>query len=242
MLAAKRSEGMRAIHLLPRVLRLEVAVHKVRVNPGVLDLCTHVAVGLEEPRGRVSGRVPVLLLVGFLDDPGAHLIVREWEPPQRPELVALDVQADGIDKCWGPRHPEKLGERYGGGAQAAPWRELGFRHAHRCRRWLFALALALPPRPTDIGAPLLLLACLVTGVFSNAIGYGIDQYVLREVSVRRFSVLLAMLPVTAVIVGWVALNQQPSALDLVGIIAVLIGVSVQERDTAQPIDPVVQVA
>ena len=71
--------------------------------------------------------------------------------------------------------------------------------------------------------------CLVTGVFSNAIGYGIDQYVLREVSVRRFSVLLAMLPVTAVIVGWVALSQQPSALDLVGIIAVLIGVSVQER-------------
>ena len=82
---------------------------------------------------------------------------------------------------------------------------------------------------TCVGAPLLLLACLVTGVFSNAIGYGIDQYVLREVSVRRFSVLLAMLPVTAVIVGWVALSQQPSALDLVGIIAVLIGVSVQER-------------
>ena len=91
------------------------------------------------------------------------------------------------------------------------------------------------------GSPLLLLACLATGVFSNAIGYGIDQYVLREVSVRRFSVLLAMLPVTAVVVGWVALSQQPSALDLVGIIAVLVGVSVQERDTAQPVDPLVQV-
>lgn len=91
-------------------------------------------------------------------------------------------------------------------------------------------------------APLLLLACLVTGVFSNAIGYGIDQYVLRQVSVRRFSVLLAMLPVTAVIVGWVALDQQPSVLDLAGIAAVLIGVSLQERDVAQTVEPIAQVA
>lgn len=89
------------------------------------------------------------------------------------------------------------------------------------------------------GAPLLLLACLVTGVFSNAIGYGIDQYVMRQVSVRRFSVLLAMLPVTAVVVGWVALGQQPTLVDFVGIIAVLIGVSLQERDAAQPSEPLV---
>lgn len=91
-------------------------------------------------------------------------------------------------------------------------------------------------------APVLLFACLVTGVFSNAIGYGIDQYVLRQVSVRRFSVLLAMLPVTAVIVGWVALDQQPSVLDLAGIAAVLVGVSLQERDAAQTVEPIAQVA
>ena len=40
----------------------------------------------------------------------------------------------------------------------------------------------------------LLLLCCATGVFSNAIGYGIDQYVLRRIPVRRFSVLLALLP------------------------------------------------
>jgi threonine/homoserine efflux transporter RhtA len=34
-------------------------------------------------------------------------------------------------------------------------------------------------------------------VFSNAIGYGIDQHVLRRIPIRRFSVLLALLPVTA---------------------------------------------
>ena len=46
--------------------------------------------------------------------------------------------------------------------------------------------------------PRLLAGCVLVGVFSNAIGYGIDQHVLRRIPVRRFSVLLALLPVTAV--------------------------------------------
>lgn len=82
------------------------------------------------------------------------------------------------------------------------------------------------------GSPGLLLACLATGVFSNAIGYGIDQHVLRRVSVRRFSVLLALLPVTATAVGWVALDQRPRGLDLIGIALVLAAVAFQERDVA----------
>ena len=79
-------------------------------------------------------------------------------------------------------------------------------------------------------SPRLLVACLVVGVCSNAIGYGIDQHVLRRIPVRRFSVLLALLPVTAVVIGWIVLDQRPSALDLVGIALVLAGVVLQERD------------
>jgi inner membrane transporter RhtA len=79
-------------------------------------------------------------------------------------------------------------------------------------------------------SPVLLLLCCATGVFSNAIGYGIDQYVLRRIPIRRFSVLLATLPVTAVFIGWVALGQQPGTLDLAGIALVLGGVAIQERD------------
>ena len=91
-------------------------------------------------------------------------------------------------------------------------------------------ALALTP----IGAPwsgpvwaspTLLVLCLLTGVFSNAIGYGIDQFVLRRIPIRRFSLLLALLPVTALVVGWIALDQRPSAVDLVGISLVLVGVA-----------------
>jgi inner membrane transporter RhtA len=79
-------------------------------------------------------------------------------------------------------------------------------------------------------SPVLLLLCCATGVFSNAIGYGIDQYVLRRIPLRRFSVLLAALPATAVLIGWIALGQRPETLDLVGIALVLVGVAVQERD------------
>lgn len=84
-------------------------------------------------------------------------------------------------------------------------------------------------------SPVLLLLCAATGVFSNAIGYGIDQFVLRRVPIRRFSVLLATLPVTAVVVGWVALGQRPSALDAAGIALVLAGVALQERDEIVPL-------
>lgn len=79
-------------------------------------------------------------------------------------------------------------------------------------------------------SPVLLLACCATGVFSNAIGYGIDQHVLRRIPIRRFSVLLALLPATALAVAWVALSQTPDALDLAGMAFVLGGVAIQERD------------
>jgi inner membrane transporter RhtA len=80
------------------------------------------------------------------------------------------------------------------------------------------------------GSPTLLVLCMATGVFSNAIGYGIDQFVLRRIPIRRFSLLLALLPVTAVAVGWLVLDQVPSGIELVGIALVLVGVAVQERE------------
>ena len=76
----------------------------------------------------------------------------------------------------------------------------------------------------------LLGSCLLVGVFSNAIPYGIDQYVLRRIPMRRFSLLLALLPVTAVVIAWIGLDQRPSALDVTGIALVLLGVALQERE------------
>lgn len=79
-------------------------------------------------------------------------------------------------------------------------------------------------------SPTLLVLALLTGVFSNAIAYGIDQHVLRRIPIRRFSVLLALLPATAVVVGWVVLGQRPSALDSVGIVLILVAVALQDRE------------
>ena len=80
-------------------------------------------------------------------------------------------------------------------------------------------------------APHLIFACMFVGVLSNAIGYGIDQSILRRIPIRRFSVLLALLPVTATVVAFIALDQRPNALDLFGMALVLAGVVIQERET-----------
>ncbi len=85
-------------------------------------------------------------------------------------------------------------------------------------------------------SPRLLVLCLLVGVFSNAIGYGIDQFTMRRIPIRRFSLLLALLPVTAAFIGWLVLDQRPSGIELFGIALVLVGVIVQEREELAPIE------
>ena len=87
--------------------------------------------------------------------------------------------------------------------------------------------------------PSLLVAAFVVGMLSNAIGYSIDQNVMRRIPVRRFALLLALLPVTAMVVGFLALDQRPSAFDLVGAALVIAGVAIQERDSIETEDTVI---
>ena len=76
----------------------------------------------------------------------------------------------------------------------------------------------------------LLLLCIAVGALSSAIGYGIDQAVMRRIPVRRFAVLLALLPVSAMVLGYIALGQQPTPTDLFGASLVIAGVLLQDRD------------
>ena len=85
--------------------------------------------------------------------------------------------------------------------------------------------------------PSLIGLCLLIGLFSNAVAYGIDQYTLRRIPVRRFSVLLALLPVTATVFGFLFLDQTPSTMDLLGIALVLAGVVIQQRDVLPRAEP-----
>jgi len=89
-------------------------------------------------------------------------------------------------------------------------------------------------------APSLLALCLLVGVFSNAVGYGIDQFTMRRIPIRRFSLLLALLPVTPSLMRALFLDQPPSTIDLVGIALVLAGVAIQERDQIERVETVVR--
>ncbi len=76
----------------------------------------------------------------------------------------------------------------------------------------------------------LLTQCVIVGLLSSAVGYTIDQFVIRRIPIRRFALLLALLPVTAMIVGYIALDQRPTPIDLIGAGLVIAGVVTQERD------------
>jgi len=77
---------------------------------------------------------------------------------------------------------------------------------------------------TAIASPVLLALALTTGLLSNAIPYGIDQVVLTRIPRARFAFLLALLPVTATLVGLVALAQQPTTAEIAGIAMVAVGI------------------
>ncbi|WP_033414846.1 EamA family transporter [Actinomycetospora chiangmaiensis] len=86
------------------------------------------------------------------------------------------------------------------------------------------------------GEPLLLGAALALGVLSSVVPYVLDQVVLRRVGRARFALLLALLPLTATVVGLVGLAQVPAPLEAVGIAAVVVGVALR-REPAPTADP-----
>lgn len=79
------------------------------------------------------------------------------------------------------------------------------------------------------GSPRLLLLGLGVGVLGTAVPYVLDQVVLRRVGRVAFAVLLALLPVTAALVGFVVLAQVPSVPEAVGIVAVVAGLGLRSR-------------
>lgn len=81
-------------------------------------------------------------------------------------------------------------------------------------------------------SPRLLALCCVVGLTNSVIGYSLDQHVMRRIPTHRFALLLALLPVTASFIAFIALDERLSALDIVGILFVLAGVVYQRRDVS----------
>jgi inner membrane transporter RhtA len=94
-------------------------------------------------------------------------------------------------------------------AAAAPW----------------GLGSALPA----FGRPVLLLAGIGVGVCSSVIPYVTDQLAMARLARATFSLMLALLPVFAVVIGAVVLRQAPTAQDIAGIGLVVLGVAVHQE-------------
>lgn len=99
-------------------------------------------------------------------------------------------------------------------------------------------ALLLAPLALGTGVvwsnPRLLSLGVGVGVLSSVLPYVLDQVVLRRVGRARFAVLLALLPVTAAVVGLLVLGQVPGPGEAVGILAVVAAVALRSRDGDEP--------
>ena len=87
------------------------------------------------------------------------------------------------------------------------------------------LAGALPA----FGRPGLLLAGIGVGVCSSVIPYVTDQLAMARLPRATFALMLALLPVFAVIIGAIVLRQFPTPRDIAGIALVTAGVAVHQE-------------
>jgi inner membrane transporter RhtA len=76
--------------------------------------------------------------------------------------------------------------------------------------------------------PLLLLAGAGVGVCSSVIPYVADQLAMARLPRATFSLMLALLPVFATLIGAVVLRQLPTAQDVAGITLVVLGVAIHQ--------------
>jgi len=83
-------------------------------------------------------------------------------------------------------------------------------------------------------SPRLLLLGVGVGVASTVVPYVLDQVVLRRLGQAAFALLLALLPVTATVIGLVVLRQVPSPPEALGILAVVLGLTLRSREPARP--------
>ncbi|MGH3908932.1 MAG: EamA family transporter [Pseudonocardiaceae bacterium] len=89
---------------------------------------------------------------------------------------------------------------------------------------LCPLALGTGPVWSSFTLPALAVG---VGVLSTVLPYALDQVVLRRIGRARFAVLLALLPATASVVGFLVLDQVPRPLEAVGVVAVVSAVALR---------------
>ena len=83
------------------------------------------------------------------------------------------------------------------------------------------------------GHPIWLLAGAGVGVCSSVIPYVTDQLAMARLPRATFSLMLALLPVFATIIGAIVLRQIPTVQDAAGITLVVAGVAIHQQERKQ---------
>jgi inner membrane transporter RhtA len=78
--------------------------------------------------------------------------------------------------------------------------------------------------------PILLLAGAGVGVCSSVIPYVADQLAMARLARATFSLMLALLPVFATVIGAIVLRQVPTVQDAAGITLVVLGVAMHQQE------------
>jgi inner membrane transporter RhtA len=78
--------------------------------------------------------------------------------------------------------------------------------------------------------PILLLAGAGVGVCSSVIPYAADQLAMARLARATFSLMLALLPVFATVIGAIVLRQAPTVQDAAGITLVVLGVAMHQQE------------
>jgi inner membrane transporter RhtA len=89
-----------------------------------------------------------------------------------------------------------------------------------------ATPLGVGPAAAAFAHPAWLLWGVGVGVTSSVIPYVADQLAMARLPRATFSLMLALLPATAAVIGLIVLGQVPTTRDLAGIALVILGVAV----------------
>jgi len=76
--------------------------------------------------------------------------------------------------------------------------------------------------------PRLLLAGIGVGICSSVIPYVTDQLAMARLARSTFSLMLAILPATAMVIGVLVLGQIPTTVEVLGVLLVVGGVAIHE--------------
>ena len=90
-------------------------------------------------------------------------------------------------------------------------------------------SLRHPPRSARLHRPDLLAAAIGVGICSSVVPYVADQLAMRRLTRATYSLMVALLPATATVIGVVVLAQVPAPVEVVGVLLVVAGVVIHRE-------------